>query len=168
MRRKEPFSDLDNMAIRRPSINAPTWVFQDFLYSEESDRQSRCLQVKWDGQQFERISQTFDYSNPPFVGDQQKAGPIVAQIDYTVQGKVITINDWQINWKDEWPLRLAVNYIVQCLYPTQNQFVLRVAGNEAYNQAGEPVYLANNSPYPFWISEQFLPVTNDPDEYLFR
>lgn len=156
------------MAIRRPSINSPQWLFQDFLYVKENDRQLRYLQVKYDGEIFTRISQTYDYSDPPYVGVDQKGGNIVAQIDYTVQGKVITINDWMVNWQDEWPLRLAVNYISQCLYPSVRNFVLRVAGEEVYNQSGEPIYQPNQSPRAFWVSEQFLPLTNNPDEYLYR
>lgn len=156
------------MAIRRPSINGPEWLFQDFPYAEDGDRRLRYLQVKYDGEIFTRVSQTFDYSDPPYVGNSQKGGNIVAQIDYTVQGKIVTINDWMVNWRDEWPLRLAVNYISQCLYPPSENFVLRVAGEEVYSQLGEPIYRANKSPYAFWVSERFSPLVNHPDEYLYR
>lgn len=156
------------MAIRRPSINAPTWLFQDFLFAKEGDRELRYLQVKWDGDLFTRVSQSFDYSDPPFVGPEQRGGPIVAQIDYTLQGQVITITDWDVNWRDEWPLRLGVNYLTQCLYPPTKQFAIRVAGNEVYDQAGNPVSSPEHNPYAFWVSEQFLPLTNQPDEYLYR
>ena len=156
------------MAIRRPSINSPTWLFQDFLYFEDGDDKLRYLQVKWDGEVYTRVSQSFDYSDPPYVGSEQRGGDIVAQVDYTVQGKIITINDWSVNFRDEWPLRLAVNYLVQCLYPVERGFVLRVAGDQVYNQAGEAIQIANRDPYAFWVSEQYFPVTNKPDDYLLH
>lgn len=156
------------MAIRRPSINSPTWLFQDFLYADQPPIQLRYLQVKWDDEVYTRVSQSFDYSDPPFVGDQQRGGSIVAQIDYTREGKIITINDWEVNWRDEWPLRLAANYITQCLYPVERGYVLQVRGEEVYNQAGEPISVANKSALAFWVSEQFVPLTNLPNEYLYR
>ena len=168
------------MAIRRPPINEvigsvilpnPDWLFQDFLY-QGSDLlgapELRYLQVKWDDEPYTRVSQSFDYSDPPYVGPEQRGGSIVAQVDYTVQGKIITINDWQVNWRDEWPLRLAANYLVQCLYPAQRDFVIRVAGNEVYNQAGEAIEVADRSAYAFWVSEQMFPVTNFPNDYLYH
>jgi hypothetical protein len=119
------------MAIRRPGINSPTWLFQDFLY-QVSDLldgpELRYLQVKWDGDVYTRVSQSFDYSDPPYIGPEQRGGNIVAQIDYTRQGKIITINDWEVNWRDEWPLRLAANYLIQCLYPADKGYILRVRG----------------------------------------
>jgi hypothetical protein len=159
------------MAIRRPSINSPTWLFQDFLYQESEllgGPELRYLQVKWDGEVYTRVSQSFDYSNPPYVGPEQRGGDIVAQVDYTIQGQIITINDWEVNWRDEWPLRLAVNYLVQCLYPAERGYVTRVAGGEVYNQAGEPIAVAGRDPIAFWVSEQFFPVTNLPNDYLYH
>lgn len=140
------------MAIRRPSIYSPEWLFQDFLYQDTPEGQERYLQVKWDGEVFTRVSPSFDYSNPPYSDNEQRGGPIVAQIDYTVQGKIITINDWEVNWQDEWPLRVAVNYLINCMYPTTRQYVVRVA----------------KDPYAFWVSEAIFPVTNLPNDYLFR
>jgi hypothetical protein len=157
------------MAIRRPSIDSPTWLFQDFLYADQPPNQLRYLQVKWDGEVVTRVSQSFDYSDPPYVGPDQKGGNIVAQLDYTISdNKIVTITDWFVNWRDEWPLRLAVNYITQCLYPAQKNYVTRVAGNEVYNQAGEPIEQPNRDPYAFWVSEQFFPLTNLPNDYLAR
>ena len=80
------------MAIRRPSINSPTWLYQDFLYFEDGEEKLRYLQVKWDGEPYTRVSQTFDYSNPPYSGSEQRGGDIVAQIDYTVNQRLITID----------------------------------------------------------------------------
>jgi hypothetical protein len=159
------------MAIRRPSIASPEWLFQDFLYQAPEllgGPELRYVQVKWDGELYTRVSQSFDYSNPPYIGSEQRGGDIVAQVDYTVQGKIITINDWSVNWRDEWPLRLAVNYIIQCLYPAERGYVTRVAGGEVYNQAGEPIAVAGRDPIAFWVSEQFLSLTNRPDDYLYR
>jgi hypothetical protein len=156
------------MAIRRPSIDSPTWLFQDFAYLETIEQQQRYLQVKWDGEPYSRQSQSFDYSDPPYVGPEQRGGNIVAQVDYTVQGKVVTIDDWFVNWRDEWPLRLAMNYLTQCLYSAPKGFVTRVAGNEVYNQAGEPIQQPNRDPNAFWVSEQFFPLTNLPNDYLAR
>lgn len=159
------------MAIRRPSIASPEWLFQDFLYQSAAAPgapELRYVLVKWDGEPFERASSTYDYSNPPYPDNEQRGGPIVARIDYTVQGKIITINDWQVNWKDEWPLRLAANYLTQCLYPADKKHVIRVAGDEVYNQAGEPISNPNRSAYAFWVSEQYFPVTNFPNDYLYH
>jgi hypothetical protein len=159
------------MAIRRPSIASPAWLFQDFLYQAAENLggpELRYVQVKWDGEHYTRVSQSFDYSDPPHVGPEQRGGDIVAQVDYTKQGKIITINDWFVNWRDEWPLRLAANYLVQCLYPADLDHVVRVRGQEVYNQAGEPIAAASKDAYAFWVSEQIFPVTNIPNDYLLR
>jgi hypothetical protein len=125
--------------------------------------------VKWDGEVVTRVSQSFDYSDPPYVGPEQRGGSIVAQLDYTLSdNKIITITDWFVNFRDEWPLRLGVNYLTQCLYPAQKNYVTRVAGDEVYNQAGEAIQIANRDPYAFWVSEQFFPLTNSPNDYLTR
>ena len=161
------------MAIRRPSISSPNWLYQDFLY-QESDLfggpELRYVQIKWDGQPFTRVSESFDYANPPTPVAEQRGGPIVGQIDYEVNysARTVTIYAWSTNWRDEWPLRLGVNYIVQCLYPSVRGYVVRVAGDQVYNQAGEAIDTANKNPYAFWVSEQYNPITNEPDDYLFR
>ena len=139
------------MAIRKPSISSPNWLFQDFLYFEDGAEQQRYIQVKYDGEPYTVISETFDYSNPPYSNAEQRGGDIVAQLDYSVIGQSVTIESWDVEWRDEWPLRLAVNYIRQCLYPASKGFVIRV----------------NKDAYAFWVSEQFFPVTNLPDDYLY-
>ena len=156
------------MAIRRPSISSPDWIFQDFLYQSIPGSEERYLQVKWDGEPYTRVSQTFDYSNPPYIGSEQRGGDIVAQIDYTISGNVITINAWDTNWRDEWPLRLAVNYISQCLYPSGKGFVIFVQGQEVYTQDGEVISVADKNPYAFWASEQYNPTTNKPNDFMVR
>lgn len=156
------------MAIRRPSISSPEWLFQDFLYQEYDGVQERYIQIKWDGEVYTRYSQSFDYSDPPFVGPEQRGGSIVGQIDYTVEGKIVTINNWDVNWRDEWPLRLGVNYLTQCLYPPVFGFLIQVQGQEVYNQAGGPVKVADRAAYAFWVSEQYFPITNLPNDYLLH
>jgi hypothetical protein len=143
-------------------------VFQDFLYQEGTPDQLRYLQIKWDGEVYKRVSETFDYSNPPFPDIDQRGGEIVGQIDYTISGKLVTINDWNVNWRDEWPLRLGVNYLLNCLYSPEQGYVFRVRGQEVYNQAGEAIQVADKEPIAFWISEYFKPLSNEPDDYLVR
>lgn len=161
------------MAIRRPSIASPEWLFQDFLYQEASGlggTELRYLQVKWDGDPYTRVSQSFDYSDPPYKGPEQRGGSIVGQIDYDVNAstRLITIYAWFVNFRDEWPLRLGVNYISQCLYPATKGFQIRVAGNEVYTPAGKVLEAPNNFPYAFWVSEQYDPLSSNPDDYLVR
>jgi hypothetical protein len=126
-------------------------LFQDFLYFEDGAEQQRYIQVKYDGEPYTVISETFDYSNPPYSNAEQRGGDIVAQLDYSIIGNTVTIESWDVEWRDEWPLRLAVNYLKQCLYPTSKGFVIRV----------------NKDAYAFWVSEQFKPVTNLLDDYLY-
>jgi hypothetical protein len=161
------------MAIRRPSISSPDWLFQDFLYQASEllgGPELRYLQIKWDGGRFTRVSQSFDYSNPPTPVGEQRGGPIVGQVDYEFNPstRLITIYAWDVNWRDEWPLRLAVNYLSQCLYPGSDGYTVRVAGNEVYTSAGDAIDDPNNFPYAFWVSEQFNPLTNEPNDYLVR
>ena len=161
------------MAIRRPSIASPEWLFQDFLY-QASDLlggdELRYVQIKWDGEVYERVSQSYDYSDPPHIGPEQRGGSIVGQIDYAVNAstRLVTIYSWSVNFRDEWPLRLGSNYIAQCLYPGERGYVVRVAGDQVYNQAGEAIEQPSKDPYAFWVSEQYNPVTNNPNDYLLR
>jgi hypothetical protein len=139
------------MAIRRPSISSPEWLFQDFLYYDDPSGQMRYLQVKWDGEPYTRVSQTFDYSNPPYSNEEQRGGFIVAQIDYTLDGYLVTIDSWEVNWKDEWPLRLASNYLKNCMYLQENGYVIQVPKDA----------------YAFWVSEFYFPGSNDPNTNLY-
>jgi GH18 family chitinase len=161
------------MAIRRPSISSPDWLFQDFLYQAADapgGPELRYVQIKWDGELYTRVSQSFDYSNPPYVGSEQRGGSIVGQIDYEINAstRLITIYAWDVNWRDEWPLRLGVNYLSQCLYPGETGYTIRVAGDEVYTSASEALEKPNNFPYAFWVSERYNPLSNEPDEYLLR
>ena len=135
------------MAIRRPSIYSPTWIYQDFLYLDNPPEQLRYVVVKWDGAVYTRTSQTFDYSNPPYSNSEQKGGSIVARIDYTVNGKLVTIDSWEVNWRDEWPLRLAINYLINCLYNPEKGYLTRV--------------VKTLEDIAFWQSEKFTPTDNN-------
>lgn len=136
------------MAIRRPSVFSQNqFVFQDFLYHEEDNVELRYIQAKYDGYSFSEVAETFDYPTPDLKG-----GPVVARLDYTVEGKLITIDSWEINWRDEWPLRLATQFLVNCLYSKWQGYTVRV----------------NKDAYPFWVSEGFSPLTNDPNDYLIK
>jgi hypothetical protein len=126
-------------------------LYQDFLYFEDGAEQQRYIQVKYDGEPYTVISETFDYSNPPYSNSDQRGGDIVAQLDYSIIGQTVTIESWDVEWRDEWPLRLAINYLRQCLYPASKGYLIRV----------------NKDAYAFWVSEQFFPVTNLLDDYLY-
>lgn len=134
------------MAIRRPSVFSQNqFVFQDFFFLEDESSESRYILTKFDGMQFETVGETFDYPFP-----EVKGGPEVARIDYTLEGKLVTIDHWEVYWRDEWPLRLTVQFLVNCLYPKSLGYVVRV----------------NKEAYAFWASEWFVPVTNDPDDFM--
>lgn len=134
------------MAIRRPSVYSQNqFIFQDFAYAEDPPNNYRYLLAKYDGKQFTTVGETFDYPSPNLKG-----GSIVARIDYTLEGKLVTIDHWEVFWRDEWPLRLAVQFLTNCLYSGWQGYTVRV----------------NKQAYAFWVSEWFIPVSNDPDDYL--
>lgn len=134
------------MAIRRPSVySGNTLVFQDFPFLTDGTQESRYLHAKYDGEAYETIGQTFDQSSPNLAG-----GSVVARVDYTVEGKLITIDHWEVFWRDEWPLRLSIQYLVNCLYSPREGYTVRVA----------------KDCYSFWASEWFVPVSNSPNDYL--
>jgi hypothetical protein len=142
------------MAIRRPGINTSEFYYQDFLDDENIGAEYRHLDIKYaSGEPFQVTSQTFDYSNPPYSDFEQRGGDIVGTIYYiklsTNPGTII-IEDWFLNWRDEWPLRLGSNYLVNCLY--------KPGGNYSF--------LVGKEAYPFWVSQFFSPVDNQPDTYL--
>jgi hypothetical protein len=79
-------------------------------------------------------------------------GNEVASIEYEVQDKLITIVAWQHIWRDEWPIRLGLNYLTNCLFRPGRGFVFRVI----------------KDPIAFWQSERFLPIGGHNDPYLAR
>jgi len=134
------------MAIRRPSVYRQNdFVVQDFLDYETEDEELRYLLVKYDGESFTLVKQTFDSNPPEFWG-----GSIIARIDYTLREKVVIIDHWEVFWRDEWPLRLGAQYLVNCLYKSELGYSI----------------LVNKEQYPFWVSENFFPFSNSPDDYL--
>lgn len=136
------------MALRRPSVyRQDGFVFQDFLYHVDGTSELRYILCKYDGESFTTVGQTFDTAPSDLRG-----GNIICRLDYTVTGKLITIDHWELNWRDEWPLRLTVQYVLNCLYSPWRQYSVRVA-KEAY---------------PFWVSENMFPVTNDPEDFLLH
>jgi hypothetical protein len=139
------------MAIRRPSIYSPDWFYQDSLDGEDFPFEYRRITVRdAEGYPYTRKSQLYDYSNPPYANDEQRAGNIVAELYYILAPGVITIEDTYLNWRDEWPLRLAVNYLTNCLYPPGKNYQIQV----------------NKEAYAFWVSESFKPYDNDPESPL--
>ena len=85
----------------------------------------------------------------------------VASIEYEVEdapgvglgrGKIVTIVAWQHTWRDEWPIRLGMNYLTNCLYRPGYGVVFRVV----------------KDPIAFWQSERFLPLGGHYDPYLVR
>lgn len=136
------------MALRKPSVYKQNgFVFQDFPYFQEGNEELRYILAKWDGYTYETVGQTFDYPSPDLKG-----GSIVARIDYTVEGKLVTIDHWEINWRDEWPLRLAFQFLANCLYSRWQGYTIRV----------------QEEARAFWVSEWFTSITNDPDSYLIK
>jgi len=119
--------------------------FQDFPYIEGEGTSYRYVQVKYDGLPFTSLGETFDSSYP-----QMKGGHVIARIDYSVTGSLVVIDHWEVNWRDEWPLRLASQYLRNCLYTLSGGFSVKV----------------NKDVYPFWVSENFFPQTNEPYDML--
>jgi hypothetical protein len=77
----------------------------------------------------------------------------VASIEYEVQDKIITIVAWNnYGWQDEWPIRLGLNYLTNCLYRPGQGTIFRVV----------------KDPIAFWQSERFLPLGGHYDPYLVR
>jgi len=152
------------MAIRRPSISSPRWVFQDSLYAAEPGKESRFLQIKRKPEPYIPPPEGPDFS-PPVCSQW---GEVVGQIDYDLVGKVVTITDWEVNWRDEFPVRLGINYLVNCLYRSSLGYTLRVVGDEVYTSAGSSIPVAGRDPIAFWVSENFFPLSNKPDDYLLQ
>jgi hypothetical protein len=101
--------------------------------------------AKWDGEDFTEVGQTFDYP-----ASQMKAGHVIARLDYTLLGQSVTIDHWEINWRDEWPLRLTTQFLAHCLYPSSLGYIVKV----------------DKDAYTFWVSEDFVPLTNYPSDFL--
>lgn len=135
------------MATRKPSLYGNNqWVFQDFPYYQNGSEELRYVVAKFGNEPFEKVAETFDYANPYYAGD------IVARIDYTLVGSLITIDDWQNQWRDEFPLRALSNYLTNCVYSPSRGYKFRV----------------DRRALPFWVSERFEPTGNQPGDYLIK
>jgi hypothetical protein len=144
----------DGFAVYDPDHYYPMYTYvEDFplvtqgvlegFYSKQADDvtpiQFRSLKIKLFDEPPQRKSELFNNE--------------VASIEYEVQGKLITIVAWQnYNWQDEWPIRLGLNYLTNCLYRPGNGTVFRVV----------------KDPIAFWQSERFLPLGGHNDPYLSR
>lgn len=136
------------MAIRRPTVYSKNeFIFQDFFYAEDPPEEYRYILAKYDGRQYELVGETFDYPSPDLKG-----GSIVARIDYTVVGKLVTIDHWEVFWRDEWPLRLSAQFLTNCLYSDWSGYSIRV----------------NKDAEAFWVSEWFKPFSNQPNDFLIK
>lgn len=136
------------MAIRRPSVYQQSdFAFQDFLSHDNGTFQLRYLLIKHDGESFHLVKETFDSNPPVFQG-----GPVIGRIDYNLSDHIVEIYHWEVYWKDEWPLRLGVQYLVHCLYTSSQGFSV----------------IVDKEQYPFWVSENFFPTTNSPNHYLMQ
>jgi len=152
----------DGFAVYDPDAYYPAYTYvEDFplvtqgildgFYSKQADdaipTQFRSLKIKL-------------FDEPP-ENRRELFGNEVASIEYEVQdgpggglgrGKLITIVGWQHTWRDEWPIRLGLNYLTNCLYRPGQQTVFRVL----------------KDPIAFWQSERFLPLGGHLDPYLVR
>jgi hypothetical protein len=134
------------LAFRRPSVyRSNDFVFQDFLHSEANGFSFRYILAKYDGYTFTSLGETSDYSAPNL-----EAGHVISRLDYTLSEKLVVIDHWEVYWRDDWPLRLIAQYMRNCLYPSRQGYSVRV----------------NKDAYPFWVSENFLPQTNHPQDML--
>jgi hypothetical protein len=93
------------------------------------------------------------YTEEPIQNKSELFNNEVAAIHYEVQDKIITIVAWDnYNWRDEWPIRLGLNYLTNCLYRPGYGYIFRVV----------------KDPIAFWQSERFLPLGGHYDPYLVR
>ena len=133
------------MAIRKPGRHSGEWFFEDVLEYEVTEPGSTTPTQFW--------SLKIKYFEEPPTQQSETFNNEVASIEYEVQGKLITIVDWNnYNWRDEWPIRLGVNYLCNCLYRPGHQFLFRTV----------------KDPIAFWQSERFLPIGGHLDPFLQR
>jgi hypothetical protein len=153
----------DGFAVYDPDEYYPMYTYvedfplvtQGFLsgfYSKEADTavptQFRSLKIKL-------------FDEPPET-KQELFNNDVASIDYEVEivgkglgsGKLVTIVGWQHTWRDEWPIRLGLNYLTNCLF------------RPSFN--GGTVFRVLKDPIAFWQSERFVPLGGHDDPYIVR
>ena len=170
------------MAIRKPSRYTQQWYYEDVLEYEVTEFPSGFAVYDPDAyypmytyvEDFPLVSEGFlagfyskgaddavptqfrslkiKYFNEPPETKRDLFNNEVASIEYEVQDKLITIVGWQHTWRDEWPIRLGLNYLTNCLYRPGRGFVFRVI----------------KDPIAFWQSERFLPIGGHYDPYVIR
>ena len=170
------------MAIRKPSRYTQQWYYEDVLEYEVTEFPSGFAVYDPDEyypmytyvEDFPLVSEGFlagfyskgaddavptqfrslkiKYFNEPPETKRDLFNNEVASIEYEVQDKLITIVGWQHTWRDEWPIRLGLNYLTNCLYRPGRGFVFRVI----------------KDPIAFWQSERFLPLGGHYDPYVVR
>ena len=170
------------MAIRKPSRYTQQWYYEDVLEYEVTEFPSGFAVYDPDAyypmytyvEDFPLVSEGFlagfyskgaddavptqfrslkiKYFNEPPETKRDLFNNEVASIEYEVQDTLITIVGWQHTWRDEWPIRLGLNYLTNCLYRPGRGFVFRVI----------------KDPIAFWQSERFLPLGGHYDPYVVR
>jgi len=98
------------------------------------------------------------FFNEPVSNKRELFNNEVGSIEYEVEtiggglgsGELVTITGWQHTWRDEWPIRLGLSYLTNCLYRPGRGIVFRVI----------------KDPIAFWQSERFLPLGGHYDPYL--
>ena len=54
-------------------------------------------------------------------------GRMVARVDFTVSGKTIEVYNWELNWRDIYPLEAIASHIQNCLFPDYS-YVVTIEG----------------------------------------
>ena len=52
---------------------------------------------------------------------------LAARVDFTVSGKTIEVYNWELNWRDTYPLEAIASRIQNCLYP-DHSYVVTIEG----------------------------------------
>jgi hypothetical protein len=101
------------------------------------------------------------FFNEPPESKQELFNNETASIEYEVQSmpggllgapKLVTIVGWQHTWRDEWPIRLGLSYLTNCLFRP--------------GVGAGTVFRVMKDPIAFWQSERFLPLGGHYDPYL--
>lgn len=69
---------------------------------------------------------------------------LVARVDFTVSGKTIEVYNWELNWRDIYPLEAIASQIQNCLYP-DHSYVVTIEGPNL----------------EFWLTQGFKYLTPD-------
>lgn len=69
---------------------------------------------------------------------------MAARVDFIVTGDTIEIYNWELNWRDIYPLEAIASHIQKCLYPNYS-YVVTVEGPNL----------------EFWLTQGFQYLTSD-------